>query len=189
MLASISERLLDRTHPLRRVLLPTELGTTDVLVRGVPSLLTARGQFAQCFPWTVDGLQELLQDYVPWNPLQMILNEYTEVPVIGDFGRWWTYLHDHMHQVVHALYETDDSFSRDTQAVQWLREASPLLGVGAGAREGVFNVCKTETVPDLETADLRLSTLYLREEDPELAQLCTIDSPEVLNAHRVCTLY
>ena len=46
LLANVSERLLDRTHPLRCMLLPTELGTTDGLVRAIPSLLTARGMFS-----------------------------------------------------------------------------------------------------------------------------------------------
>ncbi len=54
LLARVSERLLNRMHPLHCMLLPTELGTTDVLVRGVPSLLTVRGMFVQCFPWTFD---------------------------------------------------------------------------------------------------------------------------------------
>ena len=58
--------------------------------------------FVQCFPWTFHGMHELLQDYVPCDPLhaELFMNEYTEVPVIGDFGRWWRYIHDHMHQVV-----------------------------------------------------------------------------------------
>ena len=145
LLARVSERLLDRTHPLRLVLLPSELGTTDVLARAVPALLTARGMPAQCFPWTFDGLQELLRDYVPWSPRRaelLFMDEYREVPVIGDFGRWWAYIYGHMHRVVHALYETDDMLSRDTQATQWLREASPLLGVDvtAPARERVSTV-------------------------------------------------
>ena len=47
-----------------------------------------------------------------------------------------------MQRVVHVLYETDDMFSRDIQAVQWLREASSLLGVGVNAtdRERVITV-------------------------------------------------
>ena len=98
-----------------------------------------------CPQYTSPRVMTLLQT-ITWSPLRgelLLMNEYREVPVIGDVGRWWAYIHEHMQRVVHALYETDDMFSRDTQAVQWLREASLLLGVGVAtgnARDRVITV-------------------------------------------------
>ena len=148
MLTAISERVLDHSHPLRRILLPTELGATDVLISAIPPLLSSYGMPVQCFPWTVRGLRVLLRDYVAWNPLdtksvrsQVLLSENSTVPVVGDLGRWWRYIHQHMAQVVDVLYETDASVRQDTQATQWLHETTDLVGVtDVGERASLVTV-------------------------------------------------
>ena len=49
--AVVSESLLPREHPLRRLLLPTELGTTSGIGRAVVSLLAPNDMFATVFPF------------------------------------------------------------------------------------------------------------------------------------------
>jgi hypothetical protein len=147
LLADISERRLDRMHPLRCILLPTELSTNEVLTRAVSALLTSQGMPALCFPWTIDGLRALLCDYENWNPLDtdnarsQLLRSDHEYPVVGDLGRWWRYIQQHMREAVNALYATDASVQQDVSAAQWLHEASNLLGiVGSDDRHRVATI-------------------------------------------------
>ena len=117
-----SNRILPLTHTLRQILLPTEL-TTDV-----SPLLTG---LSHCFPYTYNngGLDCLLREYVPWDPLEsrdprtplMTM----DIPVIGDYRRWWLYTLGHMKHVVTALYPSEEYLKQDVVASRWIRESTP----------------------------------------------------------------
>ena len=89
--------------------------TNEVSTRAVSAFLTAQGMPAQCFPWTVGGLCALLIDCKNWNPLDIdsvrsqLLRSDHEFSVVGDLGRWWWYIQQHMREAVEVLYATDAS--------------------------------------------------------------------------------
>ena len=138
-LTALSRRTLERAHPLRRLLLPTELGTTNGLARAVPALLSdasvAGSMFATSFPWTVGGLRSVVRSYEPWNPLDasdprsQLMQTELDAPVVGDLGRWWRHVLHFVSRAVDVLYDcSDDELERDAAAVRWLDGASWLLG-------------------------------------------------------------
>ena len=138
-LTALSRRTLERAHPLRRLLLPTELGTTNSLARGVSALLTdasvAGSVLAVSFPWTVGGLRSVLRSYEAWNPLDasdprsQLMQTELDAPVVGDLGRWWRHILHFVSRAVDVLYDcSDDELERDAAAVRWLDGASRLLG-------------------------------------------------------------
>jgi hypothetical protein len=118
---TISNRILPMTHVLRQILLPTEL-TMDV-----SPLLT---RLSHCFPYTYNngGLDALIHDYVPWDPLdstdQRTHLMTMDIPVIGDYRRWWIYTLGHMKHVVAALYPSAEDLKQDIVASRWIREST-----------------------------------------------------------------
>lgn len=140
--SALSNQILPTSHPLRQVLMPTEMGTVAILGRGIPSLLGRRGTFACAFPYTTDkgGLGRLIHDYVTWDPLDQedtrtyLMGEAgaSELPVVGDYIRWWAYIISHMERVVGALYPNADDLQRDRMATKWIRESSSLRGYKYG---------------------------------------------------------
>jgi hypothetical protein len=128
--ASLSHRLLPLSHPLRQVLAPTELGTNAVMARAVPSLLGKKGFLRQCFPYDLDTM---IHSYVPWDPLDptdrrtQLLSRPGPGHMLGDYGRWWKYILDHMRDVTWAIYPTEADLGKDAAAVAWTREAAVLV--------------------------------------------------------------
>lgn len=126
LLPRLSQRLLPMSHPLRQVLAPTEVGTASGVARSIPSLLARDGVFVNVFPFTYEGWQRLLADYRP-NTRRTWVETAPNLPIVGDYGRWWSYCREHMHKVLITLYPTDQALTRDTAVLQWIREAAALL--------------------------------------------------------------
>jgi hypothetical protein len=129
-----SHLLLPLSHPVRGVLLPTELYVTSTLGRGILSLLGVRGLFAQAYAYTfIGGLKPMAAAYRAWDPLQTT-DPRTELIVGGtdavhdvrlsalhrDYRRWWRYIHHHMTAIVGALYPTEASLMADHVLTTWL---------------------------------------------------------------------
>ena len=75
----------------------------------------------------------LLAEYVPWDPLDPTdrrtrLLDCTELPVVGDVGRWWVYTMDHMERLVAVVYPNPGDLQRDVVATEWIRESTRLRG-------------------------------------------------------------
>jgi len=96
---SLSASLLSMTHPVRQILMPTEIGAPNSLARGVHSLLGEDGFFVQTLPFTYEGLRTMLQEYVPVQTFPPATHR-----IGSDYHQWWTYLDHHMSRVVEALY-------------------------------------------------------------------------------------
>jgi hypothetical protein len=112
----VSEAILPRTHPLRRLLLPTELGTTNGVGRAVVSLLNPTGVFVNMFPFEyTGGLDRMLAEYRPWDPADLsdhrtklvITEDLSLHPVLGDYQRWWTYIERHLTPTVEDMVHDD----------------------------------------------------------------------------------
>ena len=144
-----SHRLLPLNHPVRGVLLPTELGTTSALGRALMSLVGVRGLFAQAFGYTfAGGLKPMVAAYRGWDPLQLT-DPRTELIVGGphavrdeclavvqrDYRRWWRYIHQHMTDIVAALYPTEASLCADQILTTWLSAVVGTTTTGSHTRE------------------------------------------------------
>ena len=120
----LAQKILPITHTLRQILVPA----TDSLA---PTLLARSGMPAHCFPYTYDngGLDRLLKEYVPWDPLDpgVHLMEF-DLPVIGDYRRWWIYILGHMNHIVTALYPSADDLKQDIVASRWIKESTQTHG-------------------------------------------------------------
>jgi len=97
--ASLSASLLSMTHPVRQILMPTELGVTNSIARGVHALLGEDRFFVQTLPFTYEGLRTMLQEYVPVMTFPPVTHR-----IGSDYHQWWTYLDQQMSRVVEALY-------------------------------------------------------------------------------------
>jgi hypothetical protein len=110
--AIVSESILPRNSPLRDLLLPTELGTTSAIGRGVVLLLAPQGIFSTIFPFQYrGGLDRMVEEYRPWDPAdpadhrtQLVITKDRSLhPVLGDYQRWWAYIERHLTPVVEEL--------------------------------------------------------------------------------------
>jgi hypothetical protein len=105
--ALVLESRLPRRHPLRRLLLPTEIGTTNSIGRGVVSLLGEKRAFQSIFPFEYTGLEQMLSTYLPWDPSEvsdhhtaLVMNGGSLHHVLGDYQRWWAYHYNVAHDLL-----------------------------------------------------------------------------------------
>ena len=139
--AEVSHALLPETHPVRLVVMPSEVNVTNGLGRAAYFLLNRRGVFAKCSPFTFEGLQTLLSEYHPWDPSQpldprteLVCGDHDDLPsVLQDYRRWWRYLQTHMSAVVRVLYPTDEALADDTVVTTW------MTAVGGGVHESTLS--------------------------------------------------
>jgi hypothetical protein len=100
--AALSQSMLPMSHPVRQILMPTELGTTSVIARAVHTLLGEDGNFVRCFPFTYKGLRAMLRDYTD-RPVPTDF-KFPGHRVAADYSVWWTHIAKNMSDVVNALY-------------------------------------------------------------------------------------
>jgi len=115
--ATLSHTMLPMSHPVRQVLMPTELGTTNVVARSVHSLLGEDGIFVRAFPFTYKGLCAMLRDAT-------VRQATPDSPFLGhqassDYSVWLGYITKHMSDVVDALYPPPTT-SLDPVVKAWL---------------------------------------------------------------------
>ena len=100
--AALSHSMLPMSHPVRQVLMPTELGTTNGVARAVHVLLGEDGIFVHVFPFTYTGLCAMLRNYIV-HPVTTDL-PFPGHQVAADCGFWYAYVAKYMSDVVDALY-------------------------------------------------------------------------------------
>lgn len=71
-----SDTYLPLEHPLRRILLPTELGTRNVIGRSLTTLISPDGALVTDTPLTYIGLQHMVDDYLKLYSLPTQLNRW-----------------------------------------------------------------------------------------------------------------
>jgi hypothetical protein len=113
-IASMSEALLPMGHPVRQVLMPTELGAPNGVARALHALVGTDGIFATTGPFTYEGLYALTREDVP-----LRTNFPASTHRIGaDYHVWWGYIVQTMSHVVDVLYPPGTSL--DPAAYTWL---------------------------------------------------------------------
>jgi hypothetical protein len=125
---------LPTDHPIRQVVRPTELCSTHVLGNAATKLTQQGGTADLSFPFTFGGdgtgLDKLIEEYEPWDPLDTEDRRTHLVcgggvggcAVMRDFKQWWSYIHTHMEQIVRAIYPEDTDLCNDLAIVGWLSE-------------------------------------------------------------------
>jgi hypothetical protein len=136
--AILSETILPRRHPLRRLLLPTEIGTTNGIGRAVVSLLAENRAFQSIFPFEYTGLEQMLSTYLPWDPSDasdhrtaLVMNGSSLHPVLGDYQRWWAYIE-------RTLTPVGQSLAHDGAVLNWRTEMNE--GVRSATLENLMTL-------------------------------------------------
>lgn len=110
-LAHYNHDLLPTTHPIRQVLLPIEIKTSNVFSRAALTLIhKPDGWVGRTFPLTWQGLEQMLAKHTP--------ADHAALP--GDYGRWWTYIHGYMDRVARVVYKSEEALRADPAACTWL---------------------------------------------------------------------
>ena len=115
--AAMSHSMLPMSQPVRQVLMPTELGTTNGVARAAHVLLGEDGMFVRIFPFTYKGLYAMLRDY-PTHPVPTDFSIPGHHQVSADYNVWRTYITKYMSDVVDALYPQTTSLDPVVKA--WL---------------------------------------------------------------------
>ena len=130
-------QLLPLSHPLRQVLIPTEVGTRESMARAFVLLLPRGGLFELSDPLTFHGLDCMVREYKQWNPSDMEdkrtgmitgdIPMFDSIPVLGDYRRWWKHIYSHMVYVVRAMYPSGDV--DDISTVAWVGKSTDVFNV------------------------------------------------------------
>ena len=116
--AALSQSMLPMSHPVRQVLMPTELGTTNSAARAARTLLGEDGPLVRVFPFTYIGLCAMRRNYTT-HPIASD-SPFPGHRVATDYNVWWTYITKYMSDVVDALYPAGTT-TLDPVAKEWLQ--------------------------------------------------------------------
>ena len=117
-LAQRSHALLPVAHPIRQVLLPTEVGVVNAFSRQASTLINQPGGwFMEAFPLTWKGLHQMVADHRPIDCAALT----------GDYGRWWEYIHSYMTRVTQAVYPNEAALHADHPILAWMDAPAPTV--------------------------------------------------------------
>lgn len=117
-----NKTILPLFHDLRKILLPTEVLTINILARGNMFLVNrSRYGFDHFFPLTFDGLADMVDDYTEkqWNDLKSLCSKFPELVYLN---KWNDVINDFADNFVKVLYETEADFNRDSVVEHWTKQ-------------------------------------------------------------------
>jgi hypothetical protein len=113
-------KYLPLTHPVRRLLLPTETGSIQNSAMAVFTLMTPSAAVDTAFPYTFAGLRAMVDTYTPSD-----IPERVPHAVFRDVYTWRTYIASHMKKIVRSMYPCDIAIRNDTALGKWLGNDKP----------------------------------------------------------------